>query len=268
MGAVDAATSDTSGVVEVDLVFPRNDTYAPGPYVPIVFAVQNPKLAALLELEIDFQVLNATNGSIVDQGSFGDYWKTEDFNSTNTSSSSPELLYRHYEKLNTEGKWILLWTVYWRNCTDGSRERETDLNYNTQNLPIIFTTKKSAQEIDLVDVTKDDNCSLNQGMAFNITGTKEVTGPPDIGEQCAVLGNTTVTPTPCAVKIDSTAASSMSAALTASLCSDQYQMLVEAGRIPEPQVSCPTDESAAQQLLVGGMTCLMVGIGALSYLLL
>jgi len=269
MGAIDAATSETSGVVEVDLVFPRNDTYAPAPYFPIVFAVQNPHLASLLRMQIKFQVHNATNGSIIDQGSFSDAYNNEYFDWTNKSNNGPEYLYRYYEGLNTEGKWILFWTVYWDNCTYDDYTRERSLSDHAESLPLIFTTKKAAQDVNLVDATEDQSCPGDQGMAFNITGTKRITGGDyGRGEQCAVLDNSTVTPTPCQVEIDAASATSMAVALTQSLCSDQYQMLVEAGRKPAPQVSCPVDESAAQQLLVGGLTCLMAAIGALSYLLL
>lgn len=66
VGTAHAATRDISGVVEVDLLFPRNDTCAPAPHVPIVFAIQNTELAPLLNLWIGFEVYNMTNGSILD----------------------------------------------------------------------------------------------------------------------------------------------------------------------------------------------------------
>jgi hypothetical protein len=36
---VASATSDALGVVEVDIVFPRNDTYATSLWMPIVFGI-------------------------------------------------------------------------------------------------------------------------------------------------------------------------------------------------------------------------------------
>ncbi|KAI4706267.1 hypothetical protein J4E89_009001 [Alternaria sp. Ai002NY15] len=271
LGAVDAAASETSGVVEVDLVFPRNDTYAPAPYVPIVFAVRNPELATLLGLHLSFQVWNITNGSIVDEGSFGDHYRDGTLNWTDTSSSDPELVYRHYTELNIEGKWMLNWFLRWSNCTyDPLREiHYRDSQGQRFGSGIKFTTKKTAQGIDLVDATKDQSCPGDQGIAVNVVDTTKVTGGSyGVGEQCAILDNSTVTPTPCQVKIDAASATSMAVALTASLCSDENLMWVEAGRAPEPEISCPVDESAAHQLLVGGLTCLMAAIGALSYLLL
>src|SRR5207244_4320386 len=48
-----AAQAAVPGVVEVDLIFPRNDTYAPLPGMPIVFAIQNPQLVASLYPSFD-----------------------------------------------------------------------------------------------------------------------------------------------------------------------------------------------------------------------
>ncbi|MDM9186223.1 hypothetical protein QU781_28035, partial [Escherichia coli] len=61
-----AAEAKPTGTAEVDLVFPRNDTYAPMPLMPVVFAVQNPPVAGKLYPEILYKVhpvgdLNATD---------------------------------------------------------------------------------------------------------------------------------------------------------------------------------------------------------------
>ncbi|KAK4155344.1 hypothetical protein C8A00DRAFT_13646 [Chaetomidium leptoderma] len=39
------AIVNAAGVLEVDLVFPRNETYAPPTYMPVIFAFRNPELA-------------------------------------------------------------------------------------------------------------------------------------------------------------------------------------------------------------------------------
>ncbi len=252
MGAVNAAASDSSGVVEVDLVFPRNDTYAPTPYVPIVFGFQNTELAPLLNLSIELRVWNITNGSRVDQGSFGDNY--DDLRWTNTSSTDPLLIYRHYDQLNTEGIWRLVWTLTWSNCTLEPYWTGTNLTGYMQSSGITFTTRKSAQDIDLVTATEDQNCTEDQGIAFKIMNTEEAF---DGGGRCAAVANYTVTPNPCRVKIDSAAASNISASLPEQLCSRRY-----------PPIDCPSDKSAAQRLLVGGITFLMAAFGALSYILM
>ncbi|KAF1835103.1 hypothetical protein BDW02DRAFT_579077 [Decorospora gaudefroyi] len=56
-GAVNAAL----GVMEVDLVFPRNETYAPTEIFPLIFAFQNSELAPLLKPRLsEYHVLQFT----------------------------------------------------------------------------------------------------------------------------------------------------------------------------------------------------------------
>ena len=57
-----------AGVVEIDVVFPRNNqTYAPTSHFPIVFAVQNPDLARHLDPFINSFIHNGSDLG----GSFG-----------------------------------------------------------------------------------------------------------------------------------------------------------------------------------------------------
>lgn len=49
-----AATNEPTGLVVVDLVFPRDETYSPTGFLPIVFAFQNPELAPLLGASLDY----------------------------------------------------------------------------------------------------------------------------------------------------------------------------------------------------------------------
>jgi hypothetical protein len=55
----------SSGVVEIDLIFPRNETYAPTAGSPIIFAFQNSHLAPFLDplIHIDAQLVQNANGS-------------------------------------------------------------------------------------------------------------------------------------------------------------------------------------------------------------
>jgi hypothetical protein len=153
--------------------------------------------------------------------------------------------YRGYLEINLDPVLVQLYPgAYWTG---------TNLTGYMQSSAITFTTRKSAQGIDLVTATKDQNYSEDQGIAFKIMDTEKASGS---GERCAAVANYTVTPNPCRVKIDSAAASNTSASSPEQLCSCR-----------NPPIDCPSDESAAQQLLVEGMACLMAVFGALSYLL-
>jgi hypothetical protein len=251
-GAVNAAASKTSGVVEVDLVFPRNETYAPTSILPIVFGFQNSELAPFLGLQLSFTVWRWDNLS--------DFPVTSsyDLRWANFSSNDPYFEYRHFTKFDREGTWKLTWTVGWANCTEDSlaKQGKDRVEFHSSTTSTVFTTKNSAQEVDLSTATKNEDCSTDMGFAFNVTNTHKV--PTGIewagGETCVAVAPSLPTPNPCQVKIDSAAAASMSASITERRCKGT-----------DPPADCPSDESAAQKLLVGGVACLMAVVGALGY---
>lgn len=261
VGPVKSATQNkTSGVVEVDLVFPRNETYAPTPLFPIVFAFQNSELASLLNAHISFEVWNWNNMSdTVVSTSYDLRW-------ANFSSRDPYFEYRGFSRFNTEGNWMLTWTVSHSSCTEDSFPSlgGDGIIGNVSTSSILFTTKKSAQEVDLVAATNNEKtCSEDLGLAINITDTVKVPAKVDWdgGETCAVVASSpTPTPDPCQVKIDSAVASSISSSMTSRVCTGT-----------DPPVSCPSEdedeESSAQKLAVGGLTCLAAAIGGLGYIM-
>ena len=98
--------------VEVDLIFPRNDTYAPTALMPIVFAIQNSQLAAPLDLNFQYDIfqLGAPDGPSV-SGILDLRW-------AKFSSSDPFFAFRSTQKLNaTESEWSLVWTLSSGNCS-------------------------------------------------------------------------------------------------------------------------------------------------------
>jgi len=56
MLAKEAMTQVYPGTVEFDVVFPRNDTYAPVDLMPIIFAIQNPKAVEPLMPSIQWNI--------------------------------------------------------------------------------------------------------------------------------------------------------------------------------------------------------------------
>ncbi|KAL7916963.1 hypothetical protein ACQKWADRAFT_317683 [Trichoderma austrokoningii] len=162
------------GVFEVDLLFPRNETYAPNPLMPVVFALQNPTLASV-------------NGLIATV-----YWEFD-----------PYLISR---SINTiaypEGFWTFAWSLRFFNCTETVEGQPQARNgFTTLNAkPTVFTISKSGQATDLTAATSADKCNAAESFAFNVTAW---------GYQCGMLGPSP-TADPCAAKIDSAAASSIS----------------------------------------------------------
>ena len=254
--AVDAA-SKNSGIVELDLVFPRNDTYAPTPSMPIIFAFQNPELASFLIPGLFFTVWNRNkNSENVITTSYDLTWR-------NFSSSDPFFVYHGFSNFNTEGSWWLTWHLGRVSCKEDSLNSpygDDRFVINNTGASILFTTKNSAQEVDLVAATNKD-CAEAIGFAVNVTNTLKVPGNVrwDGGEMCAVVESHTPIPNPCGAKIDSAAASSISSSLTASRC-----------RGTNPPVSCPPKdedrEGTAQQLAVGAVACFAAALGALGFI--
>src|SRR5277367_1197822 len=52
--ACGSAAQSYPATVEFDLVFPRNDTFAPAPVMPLVFAIQNPIATVALPYAIEW----------------------------------------------------------------------------------------------------------------------------------------------------------------------------------------------------------------------
>ncbi|BCS24216.1 uncharacterized protein APUU_40660S [Aspergillus puulaauensis] len=269
LGAVVGATSDS--VLEVDLVFPRNETYEPTDRFPIVFAFQNAKLAKYLNPHIDYTIFNWANLP----GNDGADW-SHDLRTVNWSSTNdPYFAYNFFsDSVLPEGQWKMTWSVGWQSCNETAFSQQLDTSamvFNSTTRGISFTIKKSAPKVDLVSATADKtSCSgesasdLETGVAIpiNVTGkTMEVPSWVDWsgGDTCAVVASSIPTPTvdPCRVKIDSAIEASMSAAWTAKLC-----------RGVNPPPDCPEDDrGAAQKLVVVGVSTLFAAFGALGFLL-
>lgn len=114
----------SSGVVEVDLIFPRNETYAPTANLPIIFAFQNPHLAPFLDpiIDIDVYLLYNANGST--QWTPPDATSLDQLRWANFTNNDTYFAYPTYQRdtfnFETEGIWQLTWTLNWATCTEDS----------------------------------------------------------------------------------------------------------------------------------------------------
>ncbi|KAK8131379.1 hypothetical protein PG984_007817 [Apiospora sp. TS-2023a] len=263
MGGVRAA-SPTSGVIELDLAFPRNQTYAPAARLPIVFGYQNPELATALNARVSFVVWNLDdmrNSVVTSSFDLGQ--------AANLSSRDPFLQYEYFPGFEAEGRWLLTWTVGWDNCTKDSLELTNTgkrITHQTTTQSVRFATKDSAPEIDLAAATDNKDCPQEMGLAFDVTATLKVPswakGDWSGGDQCAKVAESMPKPSPCRVQIDAAAASSMAASMTAKACAHKDVA-------PPKGVECPPDEkSSAQQLVVTGIACLAATMGAFGFVLM
>lgn len=109
-----AIATANAGIFEVDLLFPRNETYAPQALMPIVFALQNSTLAGPLAAFITWELWEGNNrtssGSITD-GGLG-------LNLGKLSSSHPRFITRFPSTLPyPDGSWTLARDLQVHNCT-------------------------------------------------------------------------------------------------------------------------------------------------------
>ena len=116
LGLAASTTANTpnsnTGVAEVDLVFPQNDTFQPMEILPIVFAIQNNPLIQQLSPTLHYRVIpyhqppNATFQPL-------DY-----LDIYNLPGNGTQYLYTGIANLaNTDGTWRLDWAMGWYGCS-------------------------------------------------------------------------------------------------------------------------------------------------------
>jgi hypothetical protein len=241
-------------VAEVDLLFPRNDTYAPTVLMPVVFAIQSLVAAAPLNLALQWQLSQLLPSGNVSVAANGDITKSY------LSASTPGPYYEYsgfYNSTILEGTWQLFWVLSSDNCTQFPTNDSSIPGYEQGNI-LIFTTKNGAQATDLVAATADGVCAGAESFSFNVTGVEKVSvGSGDSVTSCAVVApmSPTSSPNPCAAQLNATGASSISAFLTASACSS-----------PTSLVSCPSKKGAGSiQVQLGRPIWLVATFGWLLY---
>ncbi|RYN89825.1 hypothetical protein AA0120_g6250 [Alternaria tenuissima] len=262
----------SSGVVEVDLIFPRNETYAPTAYLPIIFAFQNSHLAPFLDplIHIDAYLVQNANGS-TPQWAPPESIDLEQLRWANFTNNDTYFAYPTYQRneftFATEGIWQVTWTFNWAVCTEDSLANNIFIRNESQRTTTL-TIRKDAQEVDLVSGTMGKSCSGQDGVAVNITNTLHIPssahweGQPDKwegqGDMCASTASSVPKSDPCRVSIDPAAAASISCSITFGSSAANFSTTTSS-------LTCPEDKkSAAGCLTVGGLATLF---GVFSYLL-
>ncbi len=251
-----AAVRAASGLVEVDLMFPQNDTYAPAPIIPVVWAIRGSDgLAAYLHPHLEYSIYPYGNFS----DSLKNSWGIVDMTWTDFTSSNPYIVYGgSLEALNTEGIWTLDWGLKTAHCS-ASGDPNATLEFNGGR--VTFTTKNGAKKPDVASTSARDTCQ-GDGFAFDITSTRDSKKDFENGKPCAVLADTTPTPSACGIKIEASAASSISAYLTQRACTFNTA----------PATWCPLPDknmagsSMVPRMVVGGAMCLAAAVGGLGFL--
>jgi hypothetical protein len=215
LSATAAADVTFPAVVEVDSIFPRNETYAPTAVFPIIFAIQNFAAASSLgPIDITWAIQKFP----WDQNDpFGGM---QPLNATN--STNPYYINLWTEKLggaDAAGTYFFYWQFNYYECL-GDDEDVAGTILGSRSGNFTFTIDPTAQQPNLQLVADSDACPA-QNATIVITKTWPIKDQPD-RNVCGVVPNgrrgVRVDANPCAAKLDSAAVSSIAAAVTASAC--------------------------------------------------
>jgi hypothetical protein len=249
-----SAVASAAGVLDIGLVFPRtNATYSPSDDFPILFAIQNSKLAEHLKPAIWYQVLNMTGEIelLVDS--------IHEFNWTGASEHDPHLLWSPLS-LGGESKLRILWEPHWTSCDQSHQDVRLVRNRTDNNFVVDFEVGASGQKVDLVAATNNGNSANcpNEGVGIDVTDkTLEGTTESLSLETCAVLGSSSPTPisNPCKVKIDKATVESMAA----------VDLEKDCRGLNKPS-KCPKSGLANPRFAVAGVSTLAAAFGAALFL--
>ncbi|KAH8657809.1 hypothetical protein BX600DRAFT_552076 [Xylariales sp. PMI_506] len=196
--------------VEIDYVFPRNETYAPVESFPIIFAIQNAAIAWDFGFYLSWDLKNVTAGedsSFVDS----DLALHSDF-VFDAVPADPYFIVNYTEKLGGSlyswqstgaGTYQLSWAfALSQNCTEDGDFIDHTIGAAVASGDLIFTIAEGGEAVDL---TGGDSCAVVGGVVgiqSNLTG-------------CAHVDNSGVQADPCGVSVDAVLASSLTAQLPA-----------------------------------------------------
>ncbi|KAJ5159365.1 uncharacterized protein N7482_006369 [Penicillium canariense] len=251
-----SSAQNLPSIAEVDLLFPRNDTYAPTVLMPLVFGIQNPSAAVPLHLSLWWNLWQLEGGNMTGYGVIPKAYYIP------TGARQYYEYSSFYDLTTIEGTWLFQWHVDSVNCSQFPANNYSMGSY-TQGKRIIFTTKNGAQAPDLVTATADDVCASAEGFTFNVTGLEKVSirspDNPDGKDSvttCAdvVPMSPTYRPNPCAAQLNATGASSISLALTTTAC-----------WLPSSVVSCPAKSAGSLKGQLGGPIWAVATFGWLLY---
>ncbi len=214
--------------IEVDLVFPRNDTYGPGYWMPVVFAIQSSGIPAPVDMLLDWRIYQDRRGG----ASTHRYINLKRTNLTGTdpifvADYAPRFLY------GTGSQWVIDWYLTFSNCSTDSSTAATTVSRNMEDRYLRFSTKPGAPAPNLV---QSPGTCLNStaGIAINVTETLRIAawnyGDKDWSNGCLHLGSPPIVPAnPCAVTVNETTAMSI---LGEEHCGPEYSTTCPASGAP------------------------------------
>lgn len=182
-----AVAEVAGGLVEFDLVYPRHgESYAPTPYMPIVFAIQNPQRAMNIYPYIEFEV--DTNSKAEKTSSH--YNLSQELNWVDVHGNDTYFVYTFVKDFAVAGSWMLWWDMFWTGCARGSDGKftggtRTNITHTTS---LTIKTAAGGQPIDLLAANRQE-CGLSS--SFVVEGIDAELLPVDPAAASSMSGITT-----------------------------------------------------------------------------
>ncbi|KAK4641518.1 hypothetical protein QC761_0074880 [Podospora bellae-mahoneyi] len=248
------AVAQAANVMEVNLVFPRNETYTTDQQMPVIFAIRNAHLGPLLKPTVRYLIYNNSDlGQSMPQ-------HEHQFLNASWTDHEPYFVYT-FLNMTVEGSYRVLWITSWAHC-NGTGDRMRFISDDKTEL-LDFTIQKDTPATDLVALTlpgRGQACNASPGVTISITNDTLAAPFPHNGN-CAVMDPVTpvdASSDPCQLSIDEATAERIQTTIQERLCS---------GLISERPADCPVNENAAQPGAAQGMWCLAAVGGTMGLLL-
>ncbi|KAK4195985.1 hypothetical protein QBC40DRAFT_288050 [Triangularia verruculosa] len=236
-------TAQASSMMQIDLVFPRNETYTTDERMPVVFSIRNAQLGPLLQPSIEYKVRNRS-----DLGQDGPS-NNHLFLNTNWTDHEPYFAYT-FINMTAEGTFQMFWASSWAFCNQTGDRTKLVRDHAAELLS--FTIKKDAPATNLLDLTPSvHSCNTSPGVSISISNTTAVQPFPNRGS-CALMdpfNPVGVSLDPCGVTIDKSTAQRIQ--------DDQRERLCSVLN-PNRPADCTEKKNAAQLGGTAGIGCLAV----------
>lgn len=199
--------------IEIDLIFPRNETYSAADNFPIVLAMQNAALAYSFGFTLSWRLYNLSEPSSSESSSSPYSYVDSDsitMGSPLTFAAPPDTFFianSTYKfghasyKATTAGIYQLSWTfALTENCTEDGEWVNHTIGASHGHGVQIFTIADEGKAVDLLDGGSCPELGVAVGIQSNISG-------------CAHVDNSGIQASPCNIEINESLASSLSAEL-------------------------------------------------------
>ncbi|KAL4903341.1 hypothetical protein BDW74DRAFT_156202 [Aspergillus multicolor] len=205
------ASQKTSTTVEVDQIFPRNETYAPTRYFPIIWGLQNATTAYPYAFTLYWRLRLADSAVFVLEGD-GRFPESDNLDETYSSGAAPTdpIVFHDFPlKMRnfTTGHWELQWRFGFEyNCSlsDPGFPDEHSSKQPWNN--VTFSIAEGGKSVELLDNRECESEADGRAVAFGVSPPH----PREPDQDCPVVNDTR--PNPCALDFTAEAVENITAA--------------------------------------------------------